>query len=127
MKGVNLATGRESAKALAFGDTNWGEKSRLYMSSVMTLSSRSWDKFIEAVQPHLKARLAGSGRSKASVVLMDEDKASDQRAQLIDLSDDDSKCRHAPLDAQLMLWCNRLIICAVAGPDSTRDDSQFNL
>ena len=86
-KGISKITGRETARALAFGDFNWGEQSRLYMVSIMGLKDSVWGKVHDSAQAYtcidIKGTKTGSTRSRSQSV----PDHSDGRACLVSLSD----------------------------------------
>jgi hypothetical protein len=89
-KAVNKLTGKESLKALAFGDTNWGQTSRDYIASVEGLPARAWEKVLTGASEYVKASERGGG-SSASGGLGDPERDDDGRAQLVYISDNENE------------------------------------
>jgi hypothetical protein len=84
-KGISKITGRETARALAFGDFNWGAQSRLYMVSVMELKDSVWDKIYEGAQAYLDAKATKTAPTRSRSRSVPDQ--SDVRACLVNLSD----------------------------------------
>jgi hypothetical protein len=87
-KAVNKMTGKESMKALAFGDVNWGERSREYMLSIVQLPERAWEKILKGALDHLKsADRSRDGSRSTSCGPGEGDGNDDKRTQLVYISD----------------------------------------
>jgi hypothetical protein len=93
-KAINKATGKESLKALSFGDTNWGQSSRAYMESINGLPERAWERILQGAAECLKS--ADRERNESSTI-GNGDGVDEKRAQLRYISDgdDDGKYKQA--------------------------------
>lgn len=81
-KASNMETGKDS-KITSFSEGNWGPATRKYMLSINKLRPGSMKTIIEKARPYCK------------VAIMDEDETGeedddDERANLMDVSDDES-------------------------------------
>jgi hypothetical protein len=79
IKTVNTATGKESAKDKSFNEFYWGVKTRSYLESVERLEKAAFAKIATKAQEFAKM----SGRLGET-----EDVEVDERAFLVDVSDD---------------------------------------
>jgi hypothetical protein len=86
VKTVNPLTGRESSKAVAFGDTNWGPATRKYMVSLNEFRPETVDKIFQKAEKYMKVN---SYNSVSKNMLDDDEDVEDKRACIPDLSDDE--------------------------------------
>jgi hypothetical protein len=87
-KTVNTTTGKESAKDRAFNESNWGAATRNYLRSVRNLRENSFQDILASAQSFV--RLGRQGDSQLSRGDMEVDE--DERALLVDPSDDECEC-----------------------------------
>jgi hypothetical protein len=84
IKTVNTATGKESVKDKAFTELNWGAKTKAYLQSVEKVDKVLFAKIATKAQAFAKM----SGRI-GDGSLMAEDIECDERACLMDATDDE--------------------------------------
>ncbi|MGH7238926.1 MAG: hypothetical protein ACREHG_02550 [Candidatus Saccharimonadales bacterium] len=87
-KTVNVVTGKESSKCMAFTEVNWGAITRNYLVSIKNLRDGSSAKIVAQAQVYAKVgqRDSVSQPSKPGEMELDQH---DERALLMDVSDDD--------------------------------------
>jgi len=84
IKTINAATGKESAHDRAFTEANWGLATRSYLSTIRNnLRPGSFAKIVVKARDFAKLSRRGGGTSLGEMA--DED----DRALLVDVSDDD--------------------------------------
>jgi hypothetical protein len=81
---VNMVTGKESVRANAFCEPNWGDQTRRYMSSIVALTDAAWAKIIKAAQPYVRAERTGG---RLVIQVPEEEVENDMRALMVNLSD----------------------------------------
>jgi hypothetical protein len=86
-KAVNKSSGKDSIKAHAFGDTNWGSKARSLLISINNLKAGVFKEIVNEAQEFAKVGRNTYGDAVDSSPEGDED---DARANIVDFSDSDS-------------------------------------
>jgi hypothetical protein len=86
-KVVNQATGRESNKAIAFGDANWGTRTQRYLALLDDFRDTSIEKLIQKAQKLVKSSAGSTSQTAASESNV---KITDGKRLIRDLSDDES-------------------------------------
>ena len=86
-KTMNLATAKESMRQTGFSDVAWGKATRNYAKSACSLSDAKFDIIIKEAKEFMKPIRGRKTTQATEVIDVDED---DERACLVDNSDDES-------------------------------------
>jgi hypothetical protein len=86
-KTMNLATAKESMRQTGFSDVAWGKATRNYAKSARTLTNAKFDIPIKEAKGFVKPIRGRKTTQATEVIDVDED---DERAYLVDNSDDES-------------------------------------
>jgi hypothetical protein len=90
LKTLNKRSGKLSTKPNAFSDPNWGSACRKYLITINeNLRPASLTKILDLAQEHLKPPRRGTSTTTATG-LVEENMHVDERALLIDVSDDET-------------------------------------
>jgi hypothetical protein len=95
IQGLNKQTGKSSQNPNAFSEINWGDQSRKYHAVINdTLRPTSFPKIVDLVREHMVPTRRGASKSTMTTTGLIDDAldASDQRMQVIDISDCSSFC-----------------------------------
>jgi hypothetical protein len=84
---MNLATAKESMRQTGFSDIAWGKATRNYAKSARTLTNAKFDILIKEAKGFVKPIRGRKTTQATEVIDVDED---DERAFLVDNSDDES-------------------------------------
>ncbi|EGO26962.1 hypothetical protein SERLADRAFT_414791 [Serpula lacrymans var. lacrymans S7.9] len=76
---LNRATGKTTGSHVAFSDTNWGEATRYYATSIKALKQETMDDIVAKASTYV----VGKGRSKQPATSTDG--GADPRARLADV------------------------------------------
>jgi hypothetical protein len=88
-KGLNQESGKESTKAHAFGEANWGPASRRYLKSINNLRAGSMESIIKNAQVFAKSgRRSELQDSMETDTFENDDEDDDERANLVDYADE---------------------------------------
>jgi hypothetical protein len=88
LRAINETTGRESGRAMSFGDANWGSSSRRYLYDLNDFREKTIDKLVQKALKYVKNNGQGSVASRSN-----DSEGMDNHRRIRDLSDDeDDNC-----------------------------------
>jgi hypothetical protein len=86
---VNFSTGKESKRQTGFSDIAWGKATRAYTISARSLANVKFDTIIQEAKDTMKRiRSRNKTSTEGKEVINIDDDADDERANLVDNSDD---------------------------------------
>jgi hypothetical protein len=87
---LNLSSGKESMRQTGFSDTAWGKETRSYIKSIQSFSTAKFDTVVKEAQEYMKP-VRSRGNTTTEPINIDND--DNERAQLVDLSDEPDTCK----------------------------------
>src|SRR5271169_2860172 len=84
---VNFSTGKKSMHQTGFSDISWGKATRGYAMSAQSLTMLKFDALVQDAQEFMKP-IRSRNRTTDTEVIEIEDNDDDERAHLVDNSDD---------------------------------------
>ena len=89
---LNVSSGKESMRQTGFSDAAWGKATRSYATSIHSLTHVKFDAIVKAAQAFAKPTRAHNRTSDATEVIDVDHDEYNERACLVDNSDEDSDC-----------------------------------
>lgn len=86
---INLSTGKESMRQTGFSDVSWGKVTRDYALSARSLADTKVDAIIQDAKEFLKPIRSRNKATNSMEIINIDDDGDDERAHLIDYSDDE--------------------------------------
>ena len=85
---VNLSSGKESMRQTGFSDVAWGKATHGYATSARSLANVKFDAIIQAAKEFLKPIQSRNKTTEAMEIINIDDDDDDERAHLVDNSDE---------------------------------------